>query len=114
MKRIIKLFKSLSDSNRLRIIKMLEVRPMCVCEITEVLGLANSTVSKHLSILKDVGFIEDVKEGKWVTYRIAVGSGELYVEEMGELLKRWLADDKQIKIDIEKAKKSNRELLCGI
>ena len=41
-----KLFKSLSDPNRLRILKMLQVKPLCVCEITDVLQLATSTVSK--------------------------------------------------------------------
>jgi ArsR family transcriptional regulator len=53
MKNHLKVFKSLSDKNRLRIMKMLEARPMCVCEITAVLNLAPSTVSKHLSLLHE-------------------------------------------------------------
>ena len=68
MRELVKVFKALSDSNRIRILKMLEVRPLCVCEITEVLKLATSTVSKHLSILRDAGYIIDQKEGKWVNY----------------------------------------------
>ncbi len=66
-----KAFKALGESNRLRILKMLEIRPLCVCEITEVLQLATSTVSKHLSILRDAGFIVDHKEGKWINYYLA-------------------------------------------
>jgi len=54
-----RVFKALSDMNRVRILKMLEIRPLCVCEITEVLQLATSTVSKHLSILRDTHFIID-------------------------------------------------------
>src|SRR3990172_6435032 len=63
-----KIFKALSDLNRLRILKMLQTKPLCVCEITEILQLATSTVSKHLSILKEESFIIEQKEGKWVNY----------------------------------------------
>ena len=62
MRTLVKIFKALADSNRIRILKMLEVRPLCVCEITEVLNLAASTVSKHLSILRDADFIIDSNE----------------------------------------------------
>jgi len=71
MRDLVKIFKALSDSNRLRILKMLEVRSLCVCEITEILSLATSTVSKHLSLLRDAEFISDEKEGKWVTYSLS-------------------------------------------
>jgi len=66
-----KIFKALSDTNRLRILKMLDVRQLCVCEITEVLNLATSTVSKHLAILKEAELISDRKEGRWVTYKLS-------------------------------------------
>ena len=61
MRPIIKIFKALSDTNRLRILKILEIRPLCVCEIREVLQLATSTVSKHLSILREADLIVDDK-----------------------------------------------------
>jgi len=70
MKNEIKIFKALGDSGRFRIIKMLEQRSLCVCEITEALQLAPSTVSKHLSLLKDAGLITDLKKGKWVYYTL--------------------------------------------
>ena len=66
MKRdIVKVFKALGDSNRIRIVKMLEARELCVCEVREVLDLSNSTVSKHLSVLRDADLILDRKDGKW-------------------------------------------------
>jgi len=65
-----KIFKALSDRNRIRILKMLQKKPLCVCEIREVLKLAVSTVSKHLSILRDAGLVTDWKEGKWINYKI--------------------------------------------
>ena len=61
---------AMSDKNRIRIIKMLQKKPLCVCEITAVLKLATSTVSKHLSILRDAGLIRDWKDGKWINYEI--------------------------------------------
>ena len=64
MNPLIKIFKALSDTNRVRILKMLEIRPLCVCEITAVLGLAMSTVSKHLSIMREADLIFDKKENK--------------------------------------------------
>ena len=68
--------KALGEANRIRILKMLEIRPLCVCEITAVLRLAPSTVSKHLSILREAGFIIDQKEGKWVNYCLNEGQEE--------------------------------------
>ena len=61
---LFKIFKALGDKNRLRIIKMSQQRSCCVCEITAVLEIATSTVSSHLSVLKDIGIIVDVKDGK--------------------------------------------------
>ena len=52
MKEFIKAMKALSDPNRVKIIKLLQRRVLCVCEIQEALGLAQSTASKHLKILE--------------------------------------------------------------
>ncbi|MBN2103259.1 winged helix-turn-helix transcriptional regulator [bacterium] len=57
MKEPIIVLKALSDKNRIRILKMLEKKSLCVCEITAILGLAVSTISKHLSILKEANLI---------------------------------------------------------
>ena len=68
MRHIEKIFKALADRNRLRILKMLEARPLCVCEITAVLGIAQSSVSRHLGILREAGLVDDKKEGQWMIY----------------------------------------------
>jgi DNA-binding transcriptional ArsR family regulator len=112
MKSHLKVFKALSDKNRLRIMKMLETRPMCVCEITAVLNLAPSTVSKHLSLLHEAELIEDKKEGKWVSYSLPGKSLLPFVSEMLKLLRRSLKDDPKVLADMEKAKKINRVELC--
>jgi DNA-binding transcriptional ArsR family regulator len=64
-------FKALADETRIRILKLLEVREICVCEIMVALGLTQPTASHHLGILENMGLIKDRKEGKWVFYSIA-------------------------------------------
>ena len=98
MRNLVKIFKALSDTSRLRILKMLEERPLCVCEIRDVLGLANSTVSKHLSLLRDVDFILDDKDGRWVYYSLNPAK-TAYISELAPLVSAWLDDDAQIRAD---------------
>jgi len=66
-----KLFKALADETRLRIVKLLEVREMCVCEVMVALDLTQPTASHHLGLLENAGVVKDRKEGKWVFYSIA-------------------------------------------
>ncbi len=108
-----KLFKCLSDSNRLRILKMLQVKPLCVCEITDVLQLATSTVSKHLSILKETGFIIEEKDGKWVNYMINPRPDDPRISSIISTLDFWIADQKIISDDKTKVTKVDRHLVCS-
>ena len=105
-------YKALAEPNRVRILKMLEIRPLCVCEITEVLQLATSTVSKHLSILRDAGFIVDQKEGKWVDYSPNDSADRLEVELLLTQLSQWLADDETIQEDAKKVNAVDRYKIC--
>jgi len=113
MRKLVNVFKALSDSNRIRILKMLEMRPLCVCEITEVLKLAPSTVSKHLSILRDAELILDEKEGKWVNYYLNKDNLNDYVQKLLPLIKSWLQDDNIVLQDKEKVKSVDRNYICG-
>jgi ArsR family transcriptional regulator len=63
--------KAAADPTRTRILKLLESRGLCVCQVQMVLGLAPSTVSKHLTILKLAGLVEDRRDGKWIEYALA-------------------------------------------
>jgi|YelNatPaOPRAMG01_1025707.scaffolds.fasta_scaffold53229_1 DNA-binding transcriptional ArsR family regulator len=107
-----RVFKALSDSSRLRILKMLQVKPMAVCEITSILKLAPSTVSNHLAILRDAGFIEDEKNGKWVIYKLTEDYTEKYVFELAPLFKEWLEDDPLVKEDMKLARIVDRFAIC--
>lgn len=66
----IKFFKALADKTRLRILRVLAVREMCVCELMTALDLTQPTASHHLHILEDAGFVKNRKEGKWVFYSL--------------------------------------------
>ena len=113
MRQHLKVFKALSDRNRMRIMKMLEVKPMCVCEITEVLNLAPSTVSKHLSLLHEADLIEDRKEGKWVNYSLPERGRIPFISAELKLLRDSLEDDPQVRADREKARSADRMKICG-
>jgi ArsR family transcriptional regulator len=91
---------------------MLEVRPLCVCEITEILQLANSTVSKHLSLLRDVEFILDEKDGKWVNYSLNHIKNDVYVSKILPLISEWIPDDQVISDDRKKVKTTDRNIIC--
>jgi ArsR family transcriptional regulator, arsenate/arsenite/antimonite-responsive transcriptional repressor len=71
MRDVVTIAKALSDENRVRILAILEGRELCVCQVIELLSLAPSTVSKHLSILKQARLIDGRKHGRWMYYRLA-------------------------------------------
>ncbi|PJF38599.1 MAG: transcriptional regulator [Phototrophicales bacterium] len=110
---MVKIFKALSDPNRLRILKMLQIRSLCVCEVRDILNLANSTVSKHLTVLRDAELILDEKDGKWVNYRLNRDSSDKYVAELLPLLAQWLPDDTVIRNDAQKVCVVNRDHICA-
>ncbi len=71
MRTLLAMTAALSDINRARIVCALErCEELCVCQIHELLGLAPSTTSKHLSLLVAAGLVDSRKEGRWVYYRL--------------------------------------------
>lgn len=64
--------KALAHPSRLLMLEALEGRELCVCELTELVGADQSTVSKHLAILKQAGLVEDRKQGVMAYYRVKV------------------------------------------
>ena len=113
MKPFIKVMKALSDPNRVKIIKLLQQRVLCVCEMRESLGLAQSTVSKHLKILEEAGLITYSKEGLWVNYRLADGARNPYVSNLLGNLRHWLDEDTEVAALIAQLPEINREVICA-
>ena len=112
MKQLIKVMKALSDPNRVKIVKMLQHRVMCVCEIQAALDMAQSTVSKHLRVLEDAGLLSYEKEGLWVNYHLTDGSSSPYVASLLGNLKHWLDDDLEIVHLVEILPSIKREEVC--
>jgi len=92
---------------------MLQVKPLCVCEITDVLRLSSSTVSEHLSILKASGLVVSEKKGKIVFHKLNIYSDSASVAGILSMLACLLDDDETIISDSNKAKKADcREILA--
>lgn len=70
MKKTVKTLKALSDLTRLRIVILLLERDLCVCELLFILEMEQSRISHQLRILRDADLVEDIRDGKWIIYRI--------------------------------------------
>ena len=66
-----RLFGALSDPTRLRLLLALRGGELCACQLIGLVGLAPSTVSKHLALLRAAGLVAARKDGRWVHYRLA-------------------------------------------
>ncbi len=96
-------YKSLSDETRLKIINILMVKPLCVCEIEMVLSVSQSNASRHLIKLKNSGIVDFHKKSQWVLYEI----DKKFIENNPDLYKhlngKFTSDDDYLK-DREKLK----------
>jgi len=79
--------KAAGDPTRTRILKLLERGPLCVCQVQAVLGLAPSTVSKHLTLLRAAGLVSDRRDGRWIHYALAAEERNPYARAVLALLR---------------------------
>lgn len=112
MEALVHNLKAISDKSRLRILKLLQVKSLCVCEITEILGFSTPTISNHLAVLVEAGFLRSQKDGRWVHYHLIQNPGSTEVASLLPLLQFWLSDDDQVKSDRAKLKTVCKEDLC--
>lgn len=113
MKSFLKVMKALSDPNRVKIVKLLQQKMMCVCELRGALDIAQPTVSKHLKILEEAGLVDYQKDGLWVNYYLADGNATPYASSVLGNLKHWLDEDPEIVELVKRVPYLNREELCG-
>jgi len=79
MRNIVNIMKSLEDETRLRIMALLlDAEELCVCDVVAVLQLPQSTVSRHLSHLKNAGWLSDRRAGVWIHYSLAADLSPLH------------------------------------
>ena len=105
--------KALSEKNRLKMVKMLQHRELCVCEIQAGLGLAQPTVSKHLKTLEDAELVISRKQGLWVNYSLNNKPDNPFASSLLGNLRHWLEDDSEMQELIEKLPELNRENICN-
>lgn len=107
--------KALADQNRIRALLALEGGELCVCQIIELLNLAPSTISKHMSVLKSARLVESRKKGRWNYYRLAGENAPDEVREAVAWVLRSLNDAPDIAEDRRRLKmilRINPEELC--
>ena len=113
MRNFVRVMKALSDPNRVKILKMLQHKTMCVCEMREALQVSQPSVSKNLKILEDAGLVEYRKEGLWVNYYLANGSRSPYAAALLGNLRHWLEDEAEVEELIRRLPHIRREEVCG-
>jgi DNA-binding transcriptional ArsR family regulator len=109
--------KAAADPGRARILKMLEGGEMCVCQIVAVLGLSQSTVSKHLSLLRTAGLVDERKTGRWVHFRLAESARNEYATPLLSLVRKRLREDPVVRADAERVARVRQipvEELCSL
>jgi ArsR family transcriptional regulator, arsenate/arsenite/antimonite-responsive transcriptional repressor len=112
MKDFIRVMKALSDPNRVKMLKMLQAKSLCVCELQAALELAQPTVSEHLKILEEAGLVNARKSGLWVNYHLTDGSASPYSATLLGNLKHWLQHDPEVVHLVERLPAIRREDIC--
>jgi ArsR family transcriptional regulator len=90
------ILKAMAHPTRLLIVDKLSKKELCVCEITEIVGVDTSTISKHLSLMKNAGIIEDDKRGNNVYYRLKIPCVKGFFSCVNDVLKIQLKEHKAI------------------
>jgi len=115
MRDFVTLARALADESRVRVLLALQERELCVCQIIELLGLAPSTVSKHMSILRQARLVDSRKDGRWIYYRLADEDVPAPAREAVAWATRSLSGEPQIRKDNARLKqilRIEREELC--
>ncbi|HVM47874.1 MAG TPA: metalloregulator ArsR/SmtB family transcription factor [Candidatus Acidoferrum sp.] len=105
MKDFLNITKALADESRLRMLMALDGGEVCVCQITELMGLAMSTVSKHLSILYQAGLVNARKEGRWMYYSLPGKGAPTAAREAVAWVRRSLDRNERVLEDARRLKK---------
>lgn len=112
MNQFVDVMKSLSDPIRVKIVKMLQHRSMCVCELQAALGVAQPTVSKHLKILDKAGLVGCRKDGLWVDYFLADGCSSPYAAVLLGNMRHWMEENEDVVDLVERLPFIRRENIC--
>lgn len=113
MKDVVNIFKALGDPTRLRIVLLLRQRELCVCELMSVLEMEQSRVSHHMRILRQAGIVEDVRDGRWIIYRLPDAARPLVEGLFAGALRERVERSGEVEADAQKLKACVEENLRG-
>ncbi len=100
MRHLTDIARALGDETRARIVMMLDAgEELCLCQIIDVLGLAPSTVSQHLSLLGRAGLVLRRKDGRWHYFRLPRRGADPAVRDALRWVRAALADDPTVAAD---------------
>lgn len=102
MREFMAITRALADEQRVRLLLALRQQELCVCQLVELVGLATSTVSKHMSILKQARLVDSRKDGRWIYYRLACEAAPELVEQATGWVFAHLENDPRIRRDQER------------
>ena len=105
MRGFMNITKALADENRVRTLLALRQGELCVCQITELFGLAPSTISKHLSILFQAGLVESRKDGRWIYYQLPGRNAPVVVRKALNWIEKALAANPHVLEDNQKLRR---------
>jgi ArsR family transcriptional regulator len=108
MRELVKVYKTLSDESRLRVLNLLLERECCVCEVMQALEISQSKASRILSALYDVGFLKLRKDGLWSLYSIDWDGMSTHLRDILEVNRTAFQGNKQMEADRENLKKAER------
>jgi len=114
MRDYLRVMKAAADGTRVKILKMLEMRDLCVCEMQTVLGISQPSVSRHLRLLEDADLVRSEKEGMWTNFRLSrPEEANQYSKAILGHLKDWLKDEQSIQKLLEQAQVVDRATCSG-
>ena len=112
MRAFIKVMKALSEPNRVKIVKMLQHKMMCVCEMQASLGIAQPSVSKHLKILEEAGLVGFIKDGLWVNYHLTENPESPFTATLLGNMRHWLDDEPSVRDLVNRLEEFERDKIC--
>ena len=112
---VLEISRALSDENRVRALMALRRGELCACQVMELLSLAPSTTSKHMSILQRAGLVAARKDGRWTYYQLSGSEAPLPAQKAFAWLEEFMSEETRILEDserVERIRSLPREDLC--
>jgi ArsR family transcriptional regulator, arsenate/arsenite/antimonite-responsive transcriptional repressor len=107
MKKLVETAQAIFDLSRLQVIKLLQIREMCVCELAEILNLSSPRISQHLAVLRRAGIVKERREGKWIFYSLIPETLEEFDRSWGKLMTQPIEALPEMKTTYERFNKAD-------